>query len=372
MIDANQRWDVGEAIERVRALAEFRPLWIEEPTSPDDVLGHAAIASAIRPIGVATGEHCANRVLFKQLMQAGAISFCQIDSCRLGGVNENLAVILMAAKFGVPVCPHAGGVGLCEMVQHLSMFDYIAVSASLENRVTEFVDHLHEHFVDPVVIRNARYMPPVRPGTGRRSCLRHAWRTGILRDLCGLPARPRFKMSVFTNSSSSSPEEVRQYVGAVLGLLGDRNALDVLKEMPAALASKLDGLSALQIVQAEAAGKWAVRDVFNHLADSELVWGYRLRMVLAQERPTLTGYDQDLWAERLHYEHVDVKMALDRFTVLRRSNLTLLDRASDADLNRVGLHAERGEESLRHMIRLYAGHDLLHLRQLDRIREAVG
>jgi L-fuconate dehydratase len=166
MIDANQRWDVGEAIERVRALAEFKPLWIEEPTSPDDVLGHATIAKAIRPVGVATGEHCANRVLFKQLLQAGAIAFCQIDSCRLGGVNENLAVILMAAKFGVPVCPHAGGVGLCEMVQHLSMFDYIAVSASLENRVTEFVDHLHEHFVDPVVIRNARYMPPLTPGYG--------------------------------------------------------------------------------------------------------------------------------------------------------------------------------------------------------------
>jgi L-fuconate dehydratase len=166
MIDANQRWDVGEAIDRVRALAEFKPLWIEEPTSPDDVLGHATIAKAIRPIGVATGEHCANRVLFKQLLQAEAISFCQIDSCRLGGVNENLAVMLMAAKFGVPVCPHAGGVGLCEMVQHLSMFDYIAVSGSMENRVTEFVDHLHEHFVDPVVIKNARYMPPLAPGYG--------------------------------------------------------------------------------------------------------------------------------------------------------------------------------------------------------------
>jgi len=166
MIDANQRWDVGEAIDRVRALAEFNPLWIEEPTSPDDVLGHATIAKAIRPIGVATGEHCANRVLFKQLLQAGAISFCQIDSCRLGGINENLAVILMAAKFGVPVCPHAGGVGLCEMVQHLSIFDYIAVSASLDNRVTEFVDHLHGHFVDPVVIKNARYMPPLAPGYG--------------------------------------------------------------------------------------------------------------------------------------------------------------------------------------------------------------
>jgi L-fuconate dehydratase len=164
MLDANQRWDVGEAIERVRQLAAHRPLWIEEPTSPDDILGHAAIAKAVKPVGVATGEHCANRVLFKQLLQANAIGFCQIDSCRLGGVNENLAVMLMAAKFGVPVCPHAGGVGLCEHVQHLSMFDYIAVSASLERRVAEYVDHLHEHFVDPVVIRRARYMPPTRPG----------------------------------------------------------------------------------------------------------------------------------------------------------------------------------------------------------------
>lgn len=164
MIDANQRWDVAEAIARVGELAQHRPLWIEEPTSPDDVLGHAAIAKAVAPIGVATGEHCANRVLFKQLLQARAISYCQIDSCRLGGVNENLAVMLMAAKFGIPVCPHAGGVGLCEHVQHLSMFDYIAVSASLQGRVTEFVDHLHEHFVDPVVIRRARYMAPSRPG----------------------------------------------------------------------------------------------------------------------------------------------------------------------------------------------------------------
>jgi L-fuconate dehydratase len=164
MIDANQRWDVGEAIARVKALSRFKLLWIEEPTSPDDVLGHAAIARAVAPVGVATGEHCANRVLFKQLLQAGAMSYCQIDSCRLGGVNENLAVILLAAKFGVPVCPHAGGVGLCELVQHLSMFDFIAVTGTMERRVTEFVDHLHEHFVDPVVIRNARYMPPLRPG----------------------------------------------------------------------------------------------------------------------------------------------------------------------------------------------------------------
>jgi L-fuconate dehydratase len=164
MVDANQRWNVNEAIARIRELAPFKPLWIEEPTSPDDILGHATIATAVRPIGVATGEHCANRVMFKQLLQAGAISFCQIDSCRLGGVNENLAVILMAAKFGVPVCPHAGGVGLCELVQHLSMFDFIAVSGTMEDRVIEFVDHLHEHFVHPVAIRRARYMVPDCPG----------------------------------------------------------------------------------------------------------------------------------------------------------------------------------------------------------------
>jgi L-fuconate dehydratase len=164
MMDANQRWDVSEAIDNMRRLARFDPWWIEEPTSPDDVLGHAAIARAIAPIGVATGEHCQNRVLFKQLMQAGAISFCQIDSCRLGGVNEILAVLLMAKKFGVPVCPHAGGVGLCEYVQHLSIFDYVCVSASLESRLLEFVDHLHEHFIDPVRMKNGRYMPPTAPG----------------------------------------------------------------------------------------------------------------------------------------------------------------------------------------------------------------
>ncbi len=164
MIDANQSWDVGEAIEKVRALSRFDLWWIEEPTSPDDVLGHAAIARGVAPVGVATGEHCQNRIIFKQLLQAGAIAFCQIDSCRLGGVNENLAVILLAAKFGVPVCPHAGGVGLCELVQHLSMFDYIAVAGRMDDRIAEFVDHLHEHFVDPVVIRRGRYMPPVAPG----------------------------------------------------------------------------------------------------------------------------------------------------------------------------------------------------------------
>jgi L-fuconate dehydratase len=164
MMDANQVWDVDEAIENMERLAEFEPLWIEEPTSPDDVLGHARIAKTVSPIGVATGEHCQNRVLFKQLFQADAISFCQIDACRLGGVNEVIAVVLMAAKFGVPVCPHAGGVGLCEYVQHLSIFDYIAVGTSLEDRILEYVDHLHEHFLDPVEIRDGRYVPPQAPG----------------------------------------------------------------------------------------------------------------------------------------------------------------------------------------------------------------
>ena len=164
MIDANQRWEVAEAIDRVKKLSKYDIWWMEEPTFPDDVLGHAAIARAIAPVRVATGEHCANRVLFKQLLQANAIGVCQIDSCRLGGVNENLAVMLMAAKFGVPVCPHAGGVGLCEHVQHLSMFDFIAITGTMEDRVIEYVDHLHEHFVDPVTIRRAHYMPPARPG----------------------------------------------------------------------------------------------------------------------------------------------------------------------------------------------------------------
>ncbi len=164
MIDANQRWDVNEAIDRVQALSHLNLWWIEEPTSPDDVLGHATIRQGVRPIGVATGEHAQNRIIFKQLLQAEAIDFCQIDSCRLGGVNENLAVILMAAKFGVPVCPHAGGVGLCELVQHLSMFDFIAVSGRMDDRVTEFVDHLHEHFVHPTIIRRARYVAPTAPG----------------------------------------------------------------------------------------------------------------------------------------------------------------------------------------------------------------
>ncbi|HEY4017292.1 MAG TPA: L-fuconate dehydratase [Pseudonocardiaceae bacterium] len=163
-VDANQRWDVSGAIKAMLALAPSEPWWIEEPTSPDDVLGHAAIRKAIAPIKVATGEHVQNRVIFKQLLQAGAVDFVQIDAARVGGVNENIAILLLAAKFGVPVCPHAGGVGLCELVQHLAMFDYVAVSGTTTDRVIEYVDHLHEHFVDPVVIERGRYRAPTVPG----------------------------------------------------------------------------------------------------------------------------------------------------------------------------------------------------------------
>ncbi|HWE96858.1 MAG TPA: L-fuconate dehydratase [Tepidisphaeraceae bacterium] len=166
MLDANQVWEVDQAIAHMKRLAEFKPWWIEEPTSPDDVLGHAKIARALEPhgIGVATGEHCQNRIVFKQLFQANAIRFCNLDSCRLGGVNECLAVMLMAKKFDIPICPHAGGVGLCEHVQHLSLWDYIACSATLEDRIVEYVDHLHEHFVYPVRMRQGRYVPPAAPG----------------------------------------------------------------------------------------------------------------------------------------------------------------------------------------------------------------
>ena len=166
MLDANQWWDVPQAIEHMRVLAQFTPWWIEEPTSPDDVLGHAAIAKALNPlgIGVATGEHCQNRIIFKQLMQAGGMQFCNLDACRLGGVNEALAVYVLARKFNIPVCPHAGGVGLCEYVQHLNIWDFIACSASLDNRVIEYVDHLHEHFIDPVRMKNGRYLLPEPPG----------------------------------------------------------------------------------------------------------------------------------------------------------------------------------------------------------------
>ena len=164
MVDANQKWGVNEAIERTRGLAELEPWWMEEPTSPDDILGHARIRREVGPVRIATGEHVQNRIVFKQLLQAEAIDVLQLDSCRVAGVNENLAILLLAAKFGVPVCPHAGGVGLCEYVQHLAIFDFLSVSCSLENRVIEFVDHLHEHFLDPVVIRKGSYLLPQQPG----------------------------------------------------------------------------------------------------------------------------------------------------------------------------------------------------------------
>ena len=164
MIDANQVWDVGQAIEWTNALAQFDLLWIEEPTSPDDVLGHAAVKRGVAPVGVATGEHCHNRVMFKQLMQAGAMDYCQLDAGRLASLNEIVSVLLLAATFDVPVCPHAGGVGLCEMVQHVSMLDFVAVSGTREGRVTEYVDHLHEHFTDPCVVEAAAYVVPTRPG----------------------------------------------------------------------------------------------------------------------------------------------------------------------------------------------------------------
>lgn len=165
-IDANQRWDVDSATEWIAALAPFDLAWVEEPTSPDDILGHAAIARAIAPVRVATGEHVHNRVMFKQFLQADALQVLQIDAARVGGVNENVAHLALAAKFGVPVCPHAGGVGLCEAVQHLSMFDYVAVSMTMQDRMIEYVDHLHEHFVTPTDIRRGRYMPPTAPGGG--------------------------------------------------------------------------------------------------------------------------------------------------------------------------------------------------------------
>ena len=165
-VDANQRWGVDQAIERMHQLAPLDPYWIEEPTSPDDVLGHRRIRQAIEPIRVATGEHVQNRVIFKQLLQAEAIDVVQIDACRVGGVNENLAILLLAARFGVPVCPHAGGVGLCEMVQHLAMFDFVAVSGSTDGRWIEYVDHLHEHFAEPVTIKSGRYVAPTAPGAG--------------------------------------------------------------------------------------------------------------------------------------------------------------------------------------------------------------
>ena len=186
-IDANQRWDIGDAIPWLLRLQSFNIAWVEEPTSPDDVLGHATIRRAIAPMPVSTGEHTQNRVIFKQLLQAQSVDLIQIDAARVGGVNENLAILLMAAKFGVRVFPHAGGVGLCELVQHLAMADFVAISGSMEDRAIEFVDHLHEHFVDPVRISDGRYLAPSKPGFSaemRRASLEHyefpdgaAWRT---------------------------------------------------------------------------------------------------------------------------------------------------------------------------------------------------
>ena len=164
MVDANQRFDVQQAIEWIKPLAPFNIWWFEEPVSPDDVLGHAEIARAIQPIRVATGEQCQNRVMFKQFLASGAMQICQLDACRVGGVNDNLAIMAMARRFGVPVCPHAGGVGLCELVAHLIMVDYIRFNPTMDGRVCEFVDHLHEHFVDPCIVKHGRYLAPKMPG----------------------------------------------------------------------------------------------------------------------------------------------------------------------------------------------------------------
>jgi L-fuconate dehydratase len=163
-IDANQRWDVGEAVSWITALAPWNPWWVEEPTSPDEILGHATIRRRVSPIRIATGEHVQNRIVFKQMLQAGSLDVLQIDAARVAGVNENIAILLLAAVFGVPVCPHAGGVGLCELVQHLSMFDFVAVSGTTDDRVIEYVDHLHEHFVSPVMVEKGRYVAPLDPG----------------------------------------------------------------------------------------------------------------------------------------------------------------------------------------------------------------
>jgi L-fuconate dehydratase len=175
-VDANQRWGIAQAVDAIKALAPWEPYWVEEPTSPDEILGLAAIRAAIAPVKIAAGEHVANRVIFKQLLQAGAIDFITIDAARVAGVNENVAILLLAAKFGVPVCPHAGGVGLCEMVQHLAMFDFVAVSGTMTDRVLEYVDHLHEHFTDPVRVTGGRYLAPTAPGFSA------AFRPASLRD----------------------------------------------------------------------------------------------------------------------------------------------------------------------------------------------
>ena len=191
-VDANQRWDVEEAIRWIRALGPYDPWWVEEPTSPDDILGHAAIRRAVSPVRIATGEHVQNRVMFKQLMQAEAIDIVQIDAARVAGVNENLAILLLAAKFGLPVCPHAGGVGLCELVQHLAMFDFVAVSGRLDDRVIEYVDHLHEHFLDPVVVHGGVYRAPTAPGFSaeltRDALTAHIYPDGVVWAAPAIPA----------------------------------------------------------------------------------------------------------------------------------------------------------------------------------------
>ena len=178
-IDANQRWETAEAVEWVRRLESFDLAWVEEPTNPDDLLSHAAIAREIAPIPVATGEHLANRVMAKQFLQAGGLSVLQLDATRVGGLNEHIAMLLLAAKFGVRVCPHAGGVGLCEMVQHVSMLDFVAISGSTDGRMIEYVDHLHEHFVTPALVERGRYRTPTAPGSGAEmlaeSIAAHLW-----------------------------------------------------------------------------------------------------------------------------------------------------------------------------------------------------
>lgn len=194
-IDANQRWDVSQAIEWVNALAPFAPEWIEEPTSPDDILGHAAIARGVAPIAVATGEHVQNRIIFKQMLQAESLSVLQLDATRVAGVNENIVILLLAAKFGIRVCPHAGGVGLCEVVQHLSMFDAVAVSGRFDGRMIEFVDHLHEHFMTPVRVERGRYWPPEAPGAGaeirRRTLVDYAYPDGVVWEELGTQTADR-------------------------------------------------------------------------------------------------------------------------------------------------------------------------------------
>lgn len=182
--DANQVWDVNEAIAWIKAINHVNLFWVEEPTSPDDILGHAIISKAVAPTKVATGEHVHNRIMFKQMLQAGSMSFLQLDATRTAGVNENIAILVMAAKFGIPVCPHAGGVGLCEMVAHLAMFDSVAVTGHHHNRIVEFVDHLHEHFVIPTQIKNAFYIAPLAAGAGAeikpQSLIDYNYSTGVV------------------------------------------------------------------------------------------------------------------------------------------------------------------------------------------------